>query len=262
MNQRKLLLIALLVLAALLLLKPSCLSPTSQQINTVVSKATKTVAKAKDVVSTAIAVPIGQLKSIPKMIQSGPPGFSEGFGNIKNTFECHPSFGHGDCLQRVSDDGSEAFGQEVAGGPVAAKGSSVVAPASVSVLAPAPAAGACPGFSEMCRAAAKESPLLNDDSPRMGFGSADGEEGNYATIAETLANATGGDWVGNFKNDAGANSTYLSTFGTDPSRQTAIKAPNATINSSIRADEKINFDPAAICKLSGRLSKLQSNQGL
>ena len=225
MNQRKLLLIALMVLAALLIIKPSCLSPTTKKAKRSVPEI---ATKAKDVISTAISVPIGMLQSIPKMAESGPPGFTETFGQKCSSDKFDPSTGM--C--------SETFGQENV-----------------------PAAGTCPSFSEMCRAASKESTLLSEDAPNMGFGSATGEDGNYASIAETLAAATG-DWVGNFKNDAGANSTYLDTFDSDPSRQTAIKAPNATVNSSLRSDEPINFDPAAICKLSGRLSKLMSDQGL
>lgn len=115
----------------------------------------------------------------------------------------------------------------------------------------------CPGFSELLQAERGKSPLKTSQRA-MGWLENDDP---YAPM-ETMT--VKHEWEKNFQNDASLNTQYLSSLesGADPSRTSKMTMPNATTKADIRSDEMIAFDPAASCKLSPSLTRLQSNQGL
>ena len=115
----------------------------------------------------------------------------------------------------------------------------------------------CPSFSELLKTERGKSPLKTSQRA-MGWLENDDP---YAPM-ETMT--VKHEWEKNFQNDASLNTQYLSSLenGADPSRTSKMTMPNATTKADIRSDEMIAFDPAASCKLSPSLTRLQSNQGL
>lgn len=115
----------------------------------------------------------------------------------------------------------------------------------------------CPSFSELLQTERGKSPLKTSQRA-MGWLENDDP---YAPM-ETMT--VKHEWEKNFQNDASLNTQYLSSLenGADPSRTSKMTMPNATTKADIRSDEMIAFDPAASCKLSPSLTRLQSNQGL
>ena len=115
----------------------------------------------------------------------------------------------------------------------------------------------CPTFSELLKAERNSGTLKTSD---RAVGWLDNDD-PYAPM-ETMT--VKHEWEKNFQNDASLNTQYLSSLdsGADPSRTSKMTMPNATVKADIRSDEMIAFDPAASCKLSPALTRLQSNQGL
>jgi len=117
-----------------------------------------------------------------------------------------------------------------------------------------PVSSSCPTFSDQIKAA-RFRPQLTGDNEAMTIL---GDENPYH---EAVSQDKSYEWETNFQNDV-QSAQLITSIENDPTRKFVSTPPQATQNSSIRADEKIAYDPAAACILSSSLTLLQSNQGL
>jgi len=203
--------------------------------DTLIEETEKAVDDLKDLVPPPAEFGQESLREIPQVSQTGPPGFgSEGFTQQRfaqcddeNFKKANPAL----CFTQ-----KQSFTQD-------------------AMTTVPPVAASCPSFSDQVQNARFQPKLTGKNEETMNFL---GDENPYHSASPEEKSY---DWENSFQNDV-QSAQILSSIENDPSRKFVSTPPQATKNSSIRADAQIAYDPAAACILSSSLTRLQSNQGL